>query len=42
MFALFLNHSPISVAGEIALGLSLVLFIGAIIAAIGGKASKIS
>ena len=40
MLALFLNHSPIFVAGEIALGLSLVLFIGAIIAAIGGRASK--
>ena len=29
MLALFLNHSPIFVAGEIALGLSVVLLIGA-------------
>lgn len=35
MFALFLNHSPLFVAGEIALGLSLALFIGALIDAIG-------
>jgi hypothetical protein len=42
MLALFLKHSPIFVAGEIALGLSLVLFVGALIAAIGGRASKVS
>jgi hypothetical protein len=35
MFALFLNHSPLFVAGEITLGLSLALFIGALINAIG-------
>ena len=29
MLALFLNHPPIFVAGEIALGLSLALFVGA-------------
>ena len=29
MLALFLNHPPMFVAGEIALGLSLALFIGA-------------
>ena len=35
MLALFLNHSPLFVAGEIALGLSLALLIGAPINAIG-------
>jgi hypothetical protein len=35
MLALFLNHSPLFVAGEIALGLSLALLIGALINAIG-------
>jgi hypothetical protein len=35
MFALFLNHPPIFVAGEIAFTMSLVFFIGASIAAIG-------
>ena len=34
MLALFLNHPPLFVAGEIALGLSLALFAGALIAAI--------
>jgi hypothetical protein len=42
MLALFLNHSPIFVAGEIALGLSLALFICALIAAIGNRASGVS
>jgi hypothetical protein len=42
MLALFLNHSPIFVAGEIALGLSVVLLIGALIAATVGRASKVS
>jgi len=34
MLALFLNHPQLFVAGECALGLSLVLFAGALIAAI--------
>ena len=34
MLALFLNHPPLFVAGEIALGLSLALFAGALIAAV--------
>jgi hypothetical protein len=34
MLALFLNHPPLFVAGEIALGLSLALFLGALIAAV--------
>ena len=34
MLALFLNHPPLFVAGEIALGLSLALFIGTLIAAV--------
>jgi hypothetical protein len=38
MLALFLSNSPLFVAGEIALGLSLVLFVGALIAAIGSRA----
>jgi hypothetical protein len=42
MFALFLSNSPLFVAGEIALGFSLVLFVGALIAAIGGRGSEIS
>jgi hypothetical protein len=33
MLALFINHPPLFVAGEIALGLSLALFVGALIAA---------
>jgi hypothetical protein len=39
MLALFLSNSPLFVAGEIALGLSLVLFVGALIASIGNRAS---
>jgi hypothetical protein len=42
MLALFLNHSPMFVAGEIALGFSLVLFVDALIAAIGGRGSEVS
>jgi hypothetical protein len=42
MLALFLNHPPLFVAGEIALGLSLVLFICALIAAIGNRGSEVS
>jgi hypothetical protein len=34
MLALFLNHPPIFVAGEIAFSTSLVFFIGALITAI--------
>ena len=34
MLALFLNHPPLFVAGEIALSLSLALFAGALIAAV--------
>ena len=34
MLALFLNHPPLFVAGEIALGLSLALFVGALIDAV--------
>jgi hypothetical protein len=41
MLALFLNHPPMFVAGEIALGLSLALFIGALIVAIGNRASEV-
>jgi hypothetical protein len=29
MLALFLNHPPLFVAGEVALGLSVALFVGA-------------
>jgi len=42
MLALFLNHPPLFVAGEIALGLSLALFVGTLITAIGDGASEIS
>ena len=42
MLALFLNHPPIFVAGEIALSLSLALFLGALITAIADGASKVS
>jgi hypothetical protein len=42
MLALFLNHPPLFVAGEIALGLSLALFVGALIAATVRRASEIS
>ena len=42
MLALLLNHPPMFVAGEIALGLSLALFVGALIAATVDRASEIS
>jgi hypothetical protein len=42
MLALFLNHPQLFVAGEIALGLSLTLFVGALIAATVRRASEIS
>jgi len=42
MLALFLNHSPMFVAGEVALGLSLALFFGALMAALSEKASSVS
>ena len=42
MLALFLNHPPLFVAGEIALGLSLALFAGALIAAVIRRAPGIS
>jgi hypothetical protein len=42
MLALFLNHPPMFVAGEIALGLSLTLFVGALIATTVRRASEIS
>ncbi len=42
MLALFLNHPPVFLAGEIALGLSVVLLVGALIAAIGGRPSEVS
>jgi hypothetical protein len=42
MLALFPNHPPLFVAGEIALGLSLTLFVGALIAATVRRASEIS
>ena len=42
MLALFLNHPPLFVAGEIALGLSLALFVGALVAATVRRASEIS
>jgi hypothetical protein len=42
MLALFINHPPLFVAGEIALGLSLTLFVGALIAATVRGASEIS
>ena len=38
MLALLLNHPPMFVAGEIVLCLSLVLFLGALITAIGSGA----
>jgi hypothetical protein len=41
MLALFLNHPPMFVTGEIALCLSLALFVGALIAAIVRRASEI-
>ena len=42
MLAPFLNHPPLFVAGEIALGLSLALFVGALIAAVVRRAPGIS
>ena len=42
MLALFLNHPPLFVAGEIALSLSLALFVGALIAATVRRASEIA
>ena len=42
MLALFLKHPPLFVAGEIALGLSLALFAGALIAAVIRRAPGIS
>lgn len=42
MLALFLNHPPLFVAGEIVLCLSLALFVGALIAAIARRASELS
>ncbi len=39
MLALFLINSPLFVAGEIALGFSQVLFVGALVAATGNRAS---
>jgi hypothetical protein len=41
MLALFIDHPPMFVAGEIALGLSLALFIRASVAAIADRASEI-
>ena len=42
MLALFLNHPPLFVAGEMALGLSLALFAGALIAAVIRGAPRIA
>ena len=42
MLALFLDHPPMFVAGEIALGLSLALFIRALVAAIADRASELA
>jgi hypothetical protein len=42
MLALFLNHPPLFVAGEIALGLSLALFVGALIPAVIRGVPRIS
>ena len=42
MFDLFLNHSPIFVVGEFALGLSILMFIGALTAAVSERASALS
>jgi hypothetical protein len=39
MLALFFNHPPMFVAGEIALGLSVTMFIGALVVAIAEKAA---
>ena len=40
MLALFLDHTPMFVAGEIALGISLASFIGALINAIPDRGSQ--
>lgn len=42
MLALFFNHPPMFVAGEIALGLSLALFIRALVAAITDRAAELA
>ena len=42
MLALFLNHPPLFVAGEIAFSLSLALFVGALIGAVIRGAPRIS
>jgi hypothetical protein len=42
MLALFLNHSLMFVAGEVALGLSLALFFGALMATLCERASSVS
>jgi hypothetical protein len=42
MLALFLNHPPLFVAGEVALGLSLALFAGALITTAIRGAPRIS
>jgi hypothetical protein len=42
MLALFLNHPPLFVAGEVALGLSLALFVGALVTAIRNRATEMS
>jgi hypothetical protein len=39
MLALFLDHPPVFVAGEIALGLSIALFIGAFVTTIGRQSA---
>ena len=41
MLALFLDHPPMFVAGEIALGLSLAVFVVTLIAAIADRASEV-
>jgi hypothetical protein len=42
MLALQLDHPPMAFAGEIALGLVLALFIGALVVAIADRASELS
>ena len=41
MLALLIDHSPLFVAGELALGLSFALFIRALVAAIADRASEV-
>ena len=41
MLALFLDHPPMFVAGEIALGLSLAVFVVTLVAAIADRASEV-